>query len=146
MEKEKILVVEDEMIIAEDIRKILVDLGYVVPEIITTGEEAIKKTEEIRPDLVLMDINLKGNIDGIESAQEIHNRFDIPIIYVSAYSNKDTLERARKTEPFGYIPKPFTDIELNAMLTLTFLNHRILRRSQESEKWQASTSEEITLL
>ena len=112
MAKAKILVVENEAIIARDIQDKLEDLGYDVPAIASSGEEAIKKAEEIKPDLVLMNIGLKGDMDGIDAAAHIHNRFDIPVVYVTAYMDEKRLERAKVTEPFGYIIKPFEDKEL----------------------------------
>lgn len=112
MLKTKILVVENEAIIATDIQDMLEDLGYDVPAIASSGEEAIKKAEEIKPDLVLMNIGLKGDMDGIDAAAHIYNRFDIPFVYVTAYMDEKRLERAKVTEPFGYIIKPFEDNEL----------------------------------
>jgi len=112
MVKAKILVVDDERIIANDIQDMLKDMGYDVPAIASSGEEAIKKAEEIKPDLVLMNIGLKGDMDGIDAAAHIHNRFDIPVVYVTAYMDEKRLERAKVTKPFGYIIKPFEDKEL----------------------------------
>jgi len=104
-----VLVVEDESIVAMDIRASLIRLGYNVPAITYSGEAAIKKAGELLPDLVLMDIHLNGKMDGIEAAQQIHDRFDIPVVYLTAYSDEKTLERANVTEPFGYIIKRFDD-------------------------------------
>ena len=105
----QILVVEDERIVADDIKMSLQRLGYDVSGMTSSGEEAVKKAEEINPDLVLMDIVLEGKMDGVESASIIRYRFDIPVVYLTAYSDKKTLERAKVTEPFGYILKPFKD-------------------------------------
>ena len=116
MAKAKILVVDDESIIANDIQDMLKDEGYDVPAIASSGEEAIKKAEEIKPDLVLMNIGLKGDMDGIDAAAHIHNRFNIPIVYVTAYMDEKRLERAKVTEPFGYIIKPFEDKELSSAI------------------------------
>jgi CheY-like chemotaxis protein len=116
MVKTKILVVETEAIIATDIQDKLEDLGYDIPAIASSGEEAIKKTEEIKPDLVLMNIGLKWDMDGIDAAAHIHNRFDIPVVYVTAYMDEKRLERANVTEPFGYIIKPFEDKELSSAI------------------------------
>jgi CheY-like chemotaxis protein len=112
MAKTKILVVDDERIIAKDIQDMLEDFCYDFPAIASSGEEAIKKAEEIKPDLVLMNIGLKGDMDGIDAAAHIHNRFNIPVVYVTAYMDEKRLERANVTEPFGYIIKPFEDKEL----------------------------------
>lgn len=116
MAKAKILVVEDERIIANDIQDMLKDMGYDVPAIASSGEEAIKKAEGIKPELVLMNIGLKGDMDGIGAAAHIHNRFNIPIVYVTAYMDEKRLERAKVTEPFGYIIKPFEDKELSSTI------------------------------
>jgi len=102
----KILVVEDERIIAINLKESLESLGYIVPAIAASGEKAIEKATEFRPDLVLMDIWLKGNMDGIEAAQQIWERLKIPTIYVTGHSDQSTVERAKITAPFGYILKP----------------------------------------
>ena len=107
MAKIQILVVEDESIVARDIQKTLQNLGYDVPCVVSSGEAAIQKAEENRPDLVLMDIVLKGKMDGIEAAEQICSRFNIPIVYLTAYTDDKMLARAKITEPFGYIVKPF---------------------------------------
>ena len=108
----KILVVEDERIIALNVRESLESLGYIVPAIVASGEQAIEKAIALRPDLVLMDIRLKGNIDGIQAAEKIWNSLSIPVIYVTGHSDKNTLERAKITAPFGYILKPAKEQEL----------------------------------
>jgi len=130
----KILVVEDESIVAMDIKKRLMRLGYDVPSIALAGEEAVEKAAKICPDLVLMDIMLKGEMDGIEAARQIHERLDIPIVYLTAFSDEDTLQRAKITGPFGYIIKPFEDRELHVALDIALYKHkmeRILRVSEE---------------
>ena len=125
MAKEKILVVEDESIIAWDVKNRLNELGYSVPSVSSSGEDAIEKSEEMHPDLVLMDIKIKGDVDGIEAAKQIYDRFDIPVVYMSAYSDDKTLKRAMLTKPFGYITKPFDDLELDALIVLTLESHRL---------------------
>ena len=104
--KEQILVVEDEAVVAEDIRKILQGYDYVVPEAISTGEAAIKSINNTRPDLILLDIMLKDKLSGIDVAKHIID-MDIPVIYLTAYSDKDIVEKAKTTGPFGYLIKPF---------------------------------------
>ncbi|HET8686153.1 MAG TPA: response regulator, partial [Methanosarcina sp.] len=99
MKKAKILVVEDQNIVALNIRNKLKNLGYTVPGTASTGEEAIRKAELTNADLVLMDIMLKGEMDGIEAAREIKNRLGIPVLYLTAYTDDETLERAKTTEP-----------------------------------------------
>jgi hypothetical protein len=108
----KILVVEDERIIALNVRESLESLGYIVPAIVASGEKAVEKALALRPDLVLMDIRLKGNIDGIQAAEQIWESLSIPVIYVTGHSDKSTLERAKITAPFGYILKPVKEQEL----------------------------------
>ena len=109
MAKTEILIVEDERITAEDIRLSLGGLGYAVTGMASSGEEAIRKAEELHPDLVLMDIVLGGDMDGIEAAKRIRARFKIPVVYLTAYADEKRLERAKVTQPFGYILKPFDD-------------------------------------
>lgn len=108
----KILVVEDEKIIAFNIKESLESLGYVVPAVADSGEKAVEKAIQLRPNLVLMDIRLKGNMDGIQAAEQIWNSMQIPVIYVTGHSDKSTLERAKITVPFGYILKPVKEQEL----------------------------------
>src|SRR3989304_10559219 len=103
----KIMVVEDESIVAKDIQNRLKRLGYNVNDIVSAGKEAIRKAAETQPDLVLMDIVLKGEIDGIEAAKQINTLFNVPILYLTAYADDSTIQRAKITEPFGYILKPF---------------------------------------
>lgn len=106
-ESAKILVVEDEQIVALDIQGMLRRLGYTVTGLAATGEMAITKAEQTKPDLVLMDIKLRGDIDGIEAGQQIKARFGIPVIYLTANTDQDTYERAMATAPLGYLQKPF---------------------------------------
>ncbi len=114
--KIQILVVEDERIIALNLKENLESLGYVVVGIAASGEKAVEKATEFHPDLVLMDIRLQGNMDGIEAAQQIWDNFSIPVIYVTGHSDKSTLERAKVTAPFGYILKPVKEQELQVSI------------------------------
>src|SRR4051812_29910751 len=102
----QILVVEDESIIAKGIQNDLRNMGYAVPAVAASGAEALEKAAETYPDLVLMDIVLKGDMDGIETSRQIRDRFDVPIVYLTAYEDDITLRRAKITEPFGYLLKP----------------------------------------
>jgi putative two-component system response regulator len=129
-----ILVVEDEPIVAEDIKIRLQGLGYDVLGTARSGKEAIKKAENLRPDLVLMDIVLEGEMDGIEAATRIRTCFDIPIVYVTAYADDKTLERAKITEPFGYILKPFEDRELHTTVAIALHKHRMETIINEKEE------------
>lgn len=137
MANERILVVEDERIVARDIEKRLKKLGYVVPITVASGEEAIKQTAKIRPDLVLMDIQLKGDLDGIEAAEQIRADFDIPVIYLTAYADEATLQRAKATEPFGYILKPFDARDLQVAIEVALrrrLSEEAIRVALEKER------------
>ncbi len=131
----RILVVEDEGIIAQDIKNCLENLGYTVPEVVFTGREAIQKAEELRPDLVLMDIVLKGDIDGIETAMEIRRLYNIPIVYLTAYEDDKTLKRAKLTEPLGYILKPFEERYLRSSIEMALYKHQMESRLKENERW-----------
>jgi len=143
MKKKQILIVEDEPIVADDIKMTLHKLGYAVPAIASSGKEAIKKTEEIHPDLVLMDIVLKGKMDGIEATRIIRSRFDIPVIYLTAFADKKILERAKITEPYGYIIKPFEDRELKSTIEIALYKHKMERKLKESEEWLFTTLKSI---
>jgi PAS domain S-box-containing protein len=130
----QILVVEDEIIIAENIQRKLKKMGYAVPVIVSSGEEAIKKVKENNPDLVLMDIVIHGNMDGIETAEQIRSCFDIPIVYLTAFADEKTLERAKITEPFGYLVKPFKERELQITIEIALYKHKMEKRLRESER------------
>ncbi len=118
MSKAQILVVEDDGIVAMDIKNSLKKLGFSVSAIVSYGEEAIEKVETDKPDLVLMDIMLKGDMNGIEAAGRIRSKFNIPIVYLTAYADEDTLERAKLTMPFGYVLKPFEDRDLKVAIEM----------------------------
>lgn len=133
--KGQILVVEDENIVALDIRQSLNRLGYEVPAVAVTGEEAIAAARKYRPDLILMDIRLRGRMDGIEAATHIRRDCRLPIIYLTAFADTKTLDRAKMTEPFGYILKPFEDRELNSTIEMALYRHQMDRRLQENERW-----------
>lgn len=136
MARSRILVVEDEVIVAMGIRQKLEDLGYEVTDIVLSGEDAVEKALETQPDLILMDIVLKGKMDGIEAASKIRNQMDIPIIYLTAYSDEETLERARVTEPYGYIIKPFKESEINANIEMALYKHDVEKKKKEELKNQ----------
>jgi two-component system, response regulator PdtaR len=118
MSGEKILLVEDDNIIAKVADWRLKNLGYTVCGRATTGAEAMELAADTNPDLVLMDINIKGEIDGIETAQMIKKTFNIPVIYVTSHSDGTTLERAKETKPDGFIIKPFDDNDLRVAIEL----------------------------
>jgi diguanylate cyclase len=124
MPNKKILIVEDESIIAEDIADSLISLGYRITGIVYSGEEALQSAAEERPDLVLMDVNLQGEMDGIAAAEEIRSRFQIPVVYLTAYADENTLRRVNSTKPFGYIVKPFEEKNLHTTIQLAFYRHQ----------------------
>ena len=123
MSQKKILIVEDESIIAEDISDSLISLGYRITGMVYSGEEAIEAAAKCRPDLVLMDVNLQGEIDGITAAAEIRSRFQIPVVYLTAYADENTLRRVNATKPFGYIVKPFEEKNLHTTIQLALHRH-----------------------
>ena len=135
MPETKILIVEDEAIVAEDIHNSLRGLGYIISAVVSSGEEAITKIEEDMPDLVLMDIVLKGDMDGIEAAGQIYSRFNIPVVYLTAFTDEKTIERAKLTEPFGYIVKPFEDRELHSTVEMALYKHKMESKLKENESW-----------
>ncbi len=122
--KAKILVVEDEKILAIGIKRKLEMSGHTVTGIASSGPEAIELAQKTDPNLILMDIVLKGDMDGIQAAQQIINLCDIPIIYLTAYADEEILERAMITEPYGYILKPFKIDELNANIKMALYKHQ----------------------
>lgn len=132
--KKQIFIVEDE-IISEAIKDCLENLGYSVPAIASSGEEAIKKITAIRPDLVLMDISLKGDIDGVQAAEAIWNYLKIPIVYCTGYSDANTFQRAKVTGSFGYLLKPFEQKNLYVTIETALQRHKLEMQLKEREKW-----------
>jgi PAS domain S-box-containing protein len=143
MPKIKILVVEDESLVAKDIQNMLRGLGYEVLDVLSTGEEALKMLESADPDLVLMDIVLKGDIDGIAAAEKIWETYGIPIIYLTAYADETTLARAKVTEPFGYILKPFDERELQTTIEMAFYKAKMDKTLREREEWLSTILKSI---
>ena len=116
MANAKILVVEDEGIVSIDIRNMLKNLGYTIAGVAFLGEEAVQKAESTQPDLVLMDIGLKGEIDGIEAAKTIRDRFHIPVVFLTGFADENTLTKAKEADPSGFITKPIKEEELTATI------------------------------
>jgi PAS domain S-box-containing protein len=135
MAEATILIVEDEAITAGDIQDRLEDFGYEVPAIASSGEGAIKKVEEIKPDLVLMDIVLKGDMDGIEAAEQIRDRFDVPVVYLTAYIDDARLEKTKLTEPYGSIIKPCEDMELRTAIEMALQRHTLEKALRNAEQY-----------
>lgn len=134
MARARILVVEDEGIIAEDLRMGLEEMGYDVVAVVSTGEDAVREAEEKHPDLVLMDVVLHGDMDGIEAADRIHVNLDIPVIYLTAYSDEKILERAKVAEPFGYMIKPIRERDLYSTIEMALFKHEMQKRLRESHE------------
>ncbi|MBD2504378.1 hybrid sensor histidine kinase/response regulator [Anabaena azotica] len=120
----QILIVEDEQLVADDLRETLEHLGYDVPALVASGEEALSIAETLRPDLVLMDIRLEGEIDGIEASFEIQSRLNLPVVYLTANADRATLERAKASHPFGYILKPFDERILATTIEIALARHQ----------------------
>ncbi|NER30030.1 MAG: response regulator [Symploca sp. SIO1C4] len=134
MVRARILVVEDESIVALSIQNRLEALGYAVAANLPSGEAAVKTAGETRPDLVLMDIRLRGKIDGIQAADQIRNRFQIPVVYLTAYTDEETINRAKFTEPYGYILKPFEPRDLCTTIEIALYKHQMeLERGQREQ-------------
>jgi PAS domain S-box-containing protein len=131
---DKILIVEDERITAEDLAEVLRELGYQVSAVVSSGDEAIREAERNQPDLVLMDIRIKGEMDGTETARLLRERFDVPVVYLTAHADRDTLERAKHSRPLGYIVKPFHEAELHASVEMALYKHWHDRRSRSREQ------------
>jgi len=145
----RILLVEDQQIIAEDIRRRLSALGFEVPAAVSSGREAIERAEELQPDILVMDVVLQGAMDGIEAAREIRKRFDIPVVYLSAYTDESTVQRARSTEPIGYLIKPFDERELRFAIEIALQKHareRDLRERETRIRQVADTPSEVLWL
>jgi PAS domain S-box-containing protein len=135
--------VEDERIVARDLTNTLTDLGYTVVGSVATGEEAVQQACKHRPNLVLMDIRLAGTLDGVQAAEKIRSERDIPVIYLTAHSDDETLRRARDTGPFGYLVKPFKAPELRCAIEIALHKHEIDARLREREQWLATTLRSI---
>ncbi|MBE9594315.1 MAG: PAS domain S-box protein, partial [Proteobacteria bacterium] len=149
MAEAKILIVEDEAITGGDIQDRLEDFGYDAPAIASSGEGAIKKAEEIKPDLVLMGIMLKGDMDGIEAAGQIRDRFDVPVVYLTAYIDEAKLEKIRVTEPYGYILKPCADMELRTAIEMALQRHKrekALRNAEQDWRNSFNSLEDVMLI
>ncbi|MGF1574345.1 MAG: response regulator [Cyanophyceae cyanobacterium] len=139
--KGNILVVEDEKVVAKDIIASLKKFGYVVTDVVSSGEEALSKLEESTPvDLVLMDIVLKGDIDGIEAARQINARYHIPVIHLTGYADDDTLDRVKEVSPMGFLLKPFKERELYSSVEMAIYRHR---QQAEQEKSHQRLEEDL---
>jgi PAS domain S-box-containing protein len=141
----RILVVEDQRLIAADIENTLKKLGYVVVGNVSSAEDAISTSDHVRPELVLMDVRLRGEMDGIQAAEIIRDRFNVPVVYLTAYADEATILRAKKTAPFGYLVKPFNERELRATIEIAFYTHQ-MERTLADERAKRHAAEEFKIL
>lgn len=139
----QVMVVEDEGLVALSLQRKLEKLGYRVPAVVASGEEAVELAGNLSPDLVLMDIMLDGALDGIDAASRLRERLDVPIVFLTAYSDDMTIERAKAAEPFGYLVKPCEDRELRTTIEMALNKHRTEREVRESERRLATTLKSI---
>ncbi len=137
--EQKIMVVEDEGLIAADLQSRLERAGYSVPPVAGTGAEALKIIRETSPDLVLMDIRLRGDLDGIEVAEQIRREMDIPVVYLTAYEDQETLARAGQSQAFGYIRKPIAAASLRGAIETALSKHRFERHLREQRDWLSAS-------
>ena len=148
MSSAKVMIVEDNATVARDLRYCLERLGYSITSIVASGEESIEKTEMEQPDAVLMDIQLRDEMDGIEAAEQIYSRFETPVVFLSSYTDRDLLKRAKQVGSFGYLVKPFDERELDATLAMALYKAKTEkeRRQMEARLWQARQMEAIGTL
>jgi signal transduction histidine kinase len=143
-EPARILVVEDESIVARDLAETLATLGYRVVGVTATGEQAVDAARTLQPDAILMDVRLAGSVDGIEAAKRIRAEHDTPIIYLTAHTDDETLKRAKRTDPQGYLIKPFRTAELRCALEIAIHRRDIGARLRERARWLSATAQSIT--
>ncbi len=143
MANERILIVEDEIIIAEGIKNDLEMFGYEVPDVAMSGEQAIQKSLDLKPDLILMDIVLQGSIDGVEAAEEIKEMVDVPVVYLTAYANQKTAERIKMSQPYGYVMKPYQPQELYTAIEMAIHKHEMEQNLRESQSLLSITLNSI---
>jgi CheY-like chemotaxis protein len=129
----RVMIVEDEAVVALHLRQELNRLGYTVAGTATAGEQALKMIEEVFPDVILMDIHIQGEMDGIETASRIPRYLHVPVIFLTAYSEDVTLKRAGDTHPYGYLIKPFLDRELHATIKMALVRSRADEAIRENE-------------
>jgi signal transduction histidine kinase len=139
----RILIVEDEMIVARDIQQQLIELDYEPVGHTTRGEQAISMAGELRPDLVLMDVRLAGTVDGIAAAHAIRRQHALPVVFLTAYATDDTLARAKLAEPFGYVLKPFTERDLRTAVEIALHRHAAETQLQNTTRQLAELSHRV---
>jgi AmiR/NasT family two-component response regulator len=130
----RVLIVEDERIVAKDIQTTLFKQGYEVVGIASSGEQALELMEAARPDIVLMDVMLDGDLDGIETATRINIRYDVPVVFLTALSNTAIIERAKLTNPYGYILKPFQEREIQIVIEMAVYKHQAEKQLRDRQR------------
>ncbi len=135
MDTPRILVVEDEVVVAMDLTSKLTELGYIVTDMVVSGEEAIKKAGDTTPDLVFMDIKLAGEIDGIEAAEQIRRLHNIPVVYLTAHTDEKTLQKAKLSRPYSYLVKPFPETDLRPTIEVSLHKAREEKRATKAAEW-----------
>jgi PAS domain S-box-containing protein len=143
MEKISILIVEDNYIVMMELASRLAGLGYKIVDSAASGLEAVEKAELYKPDLIIMDIRLKGGIDGIEAASRIKKKLDLPVIYLTAHTDEETIQRAKLTEPFGYIIKPFEERELHSTIEMALYKYKMEGLLKENKHWLSAALKSI---
>ncbi len=143
MAKARLMVVEDEVIVARDLQRTLTRMGYEVAAAVASGEEALLRAEALRPDLVLMDIHLAGELDGIATAEQMRRAHALPVLFLTAHSDEATFQRAQITEPYGYVLKPFEERELEIAVSIALYRHRVETKLAQMERWLATTLSSI---
>ncbi|MCF3651702.1 response regulator [Synoicihabitans lomoniglobus] len=140
----RILIVEDEAILAEDMRESLQSQAFEVVDIVDSAADALDRALQLRPDLIMMDIHLRGNDDGVTAAQTIREQLDVPIVFLTAHSDRATLDRAKATSPYGYLIKPFQDQELRATVEMATYRHKADAQLGRMERWLRTTLQSIS--
>ncbi len=139
-----VLLAEDEEIIARHIQSTLVDLGYHMSSVVSNASDALRSVERVKPDIVLMDFTLKGEMDSVEAARQMYYIYDIPVVFLSSYMDEEILQRTNKTNPFGYLIKPFKDIELLSTIEISLHNHQKERSLKMNQYWFSSVLKNIS--
>lgn len=135
----KILIVEDEQVVAHDIALSLRALGYQITKVTASAEECLSAAAEELPDLVLMDIHIDGEVDGVQAASELHQRYDLPVVFLTAYADDVTITRAKQTAPLGYVIKPFRRSDLKSAVEVGLFRHQLERQLREQQRWFSAT-------